>query len=314
MSSAVSEIAASSPASPSTVGNSTASRVAWGLAAVLGAVLLVAGILKVIEPFDFVRQIASFQMLPEALHIPAAWFFLVVECSIGAALVIGYKLRWALIASAALTLVFMGALGYVKLKGIPVEDCGCFGSQVKRSPTAALVEDGLMLAAAVGALFLVGRSAMGNMGGKWRTGVVGLFAAFGLFTPLAFGFPVSSGNDFQNVKIQGVNVDLTKGEHLVVLMDTECSHCQENTPKINQLIGGGLPPMVALCSNEEWRRKFFTQRYGAKFPIGEISKDDFKRLLAEGDTPRIMLVKNGRTVKAWNIQPPTADEVKKARQ
>lgn len=313
MSSAVSELSSTTPTAAGSL--PVANRVAWGLAALLGVVLLVAGVLKTIEPFDFVRQIASFQMLPKSLHIPAAWFFLIVECGLGAALVIGYQLRWTLIASAALTLLFMGALGYVKVAGIPVEDCGCFGSQVKRSPNAALIEDGLMLAAAVGAFFLLGRSKVAGMGGKWRVGIVTLFAAFGLFTPLAFGFPVASGNEFQNVKIEGLTVDLTKGEHLVVLMDTECSHCQENAPKISELIGvKGLPPVVALCSNEEWRRKFFTQRYGAKFPIGQISKEDFKRLMADGDTPRIVLVKNGRTIKAWNVEPPTADDVRKARQ
>lgn len=295
--------------------------IGWALAALLGVVWLSAGVLKALEPFDFVRQIASFQIVPDgALQTALAWALLVVECALGGALIVGYRLRWALIGAGLLTLIFMGALGWVLAAGIPVEDCGCFGSQVKRSPKEALLEDALMLTVTLTAGWLVWKSTPPRFtsprraaGARWRGVVVALCAAYGLLTPLAFGFP-QGASDWSKVKVSGVTVNLTTGDRLVALLDTECSHCQESVPKLNAYVGvRDFPPFVALCSNEEWRRKFFIQRFGAKFELGEISKDDFKRLLADGDTPRVVLLRNGKPVAVWNVNPPTVDEVRRAR-
>ncbi len=289
----------------------------WGLAALLGLVWLAAGVIKALEPFDFVRQVASFQLVPgKATQTAIAWGLLVAECALGAALILGYRLRWALVGAGCLTLIFMGALGWVILAGIPVEDCGCFGSQVKRSPKEALLEDSLMLLVTVVSGWLVWKprpTGPGLRPRRWRGLVVLLCALFGLLTPLAFGFPLG-GSDWSQVKVSGTTVNVATGERLVALIDTECSHCQESVPKLNAYVGvKDFPTFVALCSNEEWRRKFFIQRFEAKFELGEISKDDFKRLLADGDTPRIVLLRQGKVLAVWNGTPPSLDEVRRAR-
>ncbi len=298
------------------------------LAVLLGIVWLSAGVIKALEPFDFVRQIASFHLVPGgALQTALAWSLLVTECALGGALVVGYHLRWALVAASALTGVFMGALGWVLMAGIPVEDCGCFGSQFKRSPKEAFLEDGLMLTVTLIAVRLVWRSGgtpTGTRGGQacgpdrrepaasWRSGVVLFCAAFGFLTPLIFGFPLG-GSDWSTIRPSGVKVNLATGAHLVALLDTECSHCQESVPQLNAYVGANdLPPFVALCANEAWRRQFFIQRFGAKFELGEIGKADFKRLLADGDTPRVVLLRNGHVVAVWDGHPPTVDEVRRA--
>ncbi len=289
----------------------------WGLAALLGLVWLAAGVIKALEPFDFVRQVASFQIVPgKATQTAIAWGLLVAECALGAALILGYRLRWALVGAGGLTLIFMGALGWVIFAGIPVEDCGCFGSQVKRSPKEALLEDSLMLLVTVVSGWLVwkpGPTEPGLRPRRWRGLVVLLCALFGLLTPLAFGFPLG-GSDWSQVKVSGTTVNVATGERLVALIDTECSHCQESVPKLNAYVGvRDFPTFVALCSNEEWRRRFFIQRFEAKFELGEISRDDFKRLLADGDTPRIVLLRQGKVLATWDGTPPSLDEVRRAR-
>jgi uncharacterized membrane protein YphA (DoxX/SURF4 family) len=289
----------------------------WGLAALLGLVWLAAGVIKALEPFDFVRQVAGFQLVPgKAMQTALAWGLLVAECALGAALILGYRLRWALVGAGCLTLIFMGALGWVILAGIPVEDCGCFGSQVKRSPKEALLEDSLMLLVTVVSGWLVWKpqaTVTALQPRRWRGLGVLLCALFGLLTPLAFGFPLG-GSDWSRVKVSGTTVNVATGERLVALIDTECSHCQESVPQLNAYVGvKDFPLFVALCSNEEWRRKFFIQRFGAKFELGEISKEDFKRLLADGDTPRIVLLRQGKVLAVWNGTPPSLDDVRRAR-
>ncbi|MFQ3581401.1 MAG: MauE/DoxX family redox-associated membrane protein [Chloracidobacterium sp.] len=290
--------------------------VGWFLAVLLGVVWLFAGVTKALEPFDFARQVASFQLVPSGrLQTVTAWGLLVVECTLGGALIIGYRLRWALIGAGLLTLVFLGALGWVVVAGIPVEDCGCFGSQFKRSPKEAIVEDMVMLTVTLVAGWLVWRSNTPPHAERtrWRGVVVALCAAVGLLTPLAFGFPLG-GDNWSSVKVSGTTISVAAGERLVALIDTECTHCQESVPKLNAYVGlKDFPTFVALCSNEDWRRKFFVQRFSAKFELGEISKDDFKRLLADGDTPRLVLLRNGKVLATWNIDPPTPEEVRRVR-
>jgi hypothetical protein len=291
--------------------------VGWGLAAMLGLVWLAAGVIKAFEPFEFVRQVASFQLVPgKAAQTAIAWGLLVVECTLGAALIFGYRLRWSLVVAGCLTLLLMGTLAWVILAGIPVEDCGCFGSQVKRSPKEALLEDGLMLGVTAAAGWLVWNSPVSPTALQprhWQGVAVLACALFGLLTPLAFGFPLG-GSDWSRVKVSGTKVNVATGECLVALIDTECTHCQESVPQLNAYVSvKDFPTFVALCSNEEWRRKFFIQRFGAKFELGEISKEDFKRLLADGDTPRIVLLRQGKVIAVWDGTPPSLDEVRRAR-
>jgi hypothetical protein len=143
----------------------------------------------------------------------------------------------------------------------------------------------------------------------------------GVGLPVVFGFSMSRVNhapaDPENlllgpIDVQGLGeVDLNTGTHLIVVMATDCDHCQESIPALNTFVDmPDLPSPVGLCTNEESERMRFLEEFEPFFPIGQISDDDFWRLLAEGDLPRIILVSNGRIVKVWDETIPDEETVR----
>ena len=70
----------------------------------------------------------------------------VVECALGAALLVNLKPRIALALTSLLLLLFLGVVGYAWATGA-TESCGCFGPW-KRTPGEAFVEDLVLLALA----------------------------------------------------------------------------------------------------------------------------------------------------------------------
>jgi uncharacterized membrane protein YphA (DoxX/SURF4 family) len=92
----------------------------------LGAVLLVAGALKLPDPAAAVRAVRAYRLLPEALVGPVAFGLPVLEIAVGSALLAGVFVRTAAIAAAVLMVVFLAAVGSAWARGLQI-DCGCFG-------------------------------------------------------------------------------------------------------------------------------------------------------------------------------------------
>jgi uncharacterized membrane protein YphA (DoxX/SURF4 family) len=105
--------------------------------ALLGAVFLVAGLLKFPDPAAAVRAVRAYQLLPEALVGPVAFGLPVVEVAVGLALLAGVFVRTAALASALLLVVYLIGVGSAWARGLQI-DCGCFGGggQVAAADTA----------------------------------------------------------------------------------------------------------------------------------------------------------------------------------
>jgi len=94
----------------------------------VGAVLIVAGLLKLRDPTAFATEIANYQLLPAG----AAWLAAVlpaVEVVVGAS-VLALPQAWrrgGAGAALALFVLFTGAVGSAYLRRINI-DCGCFGT------------------------------------------------------------------------------------------------------------------------------------------------------------------------------------------
>ena len=91
-----------------------------------GAVLLWAGVSKALDQQTAILAVDGYDVLPASLVRPMAVALPWIEIVIGVFLVAGLFVRFAGVATAALTLVFIGAMGQAKARGLPI-DCGCFG-------------------------------------------------------------------------------------------------------------------------------------------------------------------------------------------
>jgi len=106
----------------------------------LGALFLVAGILKARDVTAFAGEIAAYRLLPYALNYLVATTLPYVEILAGGLLLWGRKVRGAALLTALLTVVFVGAILSALLRGLQI-DCGCFGGGPGQSLWFALLRD-----------------------------------------------------------------------------------------------------------------------------------------------------------------------------
>ena len=93
---------------------------------VLGGVLLVAGALKVTDPYSSATSVRAYQILPVDLANLLGFILPFAEVAIGIFLIVGIWVRLNAIAGGALMIMFIIAIGQAWARGISL-DCGCFG-------------------------------------------------------------------------------------------------------------------------------------------------------------------------------------------
>jgi uncharacterized membrane protein YphA (DoxX/SURF4 family) len=122
---------------------------ALGVAArvLVGAILVYAGASKAAGPAEeFAIVVGSYDLLPRDMVLTAATFLPWVEILLGWALILGVRQKLAAAASGALFACFLLALATVKLKGIELPNCGCFGDEIHFTPIQALLFDSVLAA------------------------------------------------------------------------------------------------------------------------------------------------------------------------
>jgi F0F1-type ATP synthase assembly protein I len=287
------------------------------LSGAVGLILLAAALLKAMDMELFVRQMRDYGILYDrVILVASAWGLIVVECGLGAGLLVCYRPRVTLPMTALLFLVFAGAKGWAWLTGA-TEHCGCYGAWLQLTLGQALAENLILLAAI--AFAWRGHQRMQGAHNRAKAWAVTMACISGLVLPVLFGFPTSAINRTQPkelrigpIEVHGLgHVDLNKGGYLIVLMGTDCFHCQAAIPDLNVLCDTpDLPPLIALCTSEEAECIEFVEEFQPIFPIGHISDDLFWRLLADGDLPRIILLHDGYTKKVWDKTVPDEDAIK----
>ncbi len=125
---------------------------------VLGAVLVVAGALKVFQPAVSARAVRAYQLLPYDLAGVIGYALPIVEVLVGVLLVIGLFTRVSAVVGGLLMLAFVIGIGSAWARGLSI-DCGCFGgggtiaASQTTYPWEIARDAGLLLCA----LWLVGR-------------------------------------------------------------------------------------------------------------------------------------------------------------
>ena len=289
------------------------------LAGALGLVFLTAAVMKATDLELFIIQIRAYDVISNHLLLTiSAWVLIASECSLGVGLLIFYRPKLILFLTTILLLTFMGATGWASLTG-STEECGCFGAWLRRTPKEAAVESLILLTATL--LAWKGHRGAGQREARAKAWAVASAFPLGLILPVAFGFPLSRITQSQpdtfaielsQIQIGGVEtVDLRHGTHIVFLMDTDCLHCQEMVAELNSLAQEtDLPSVIALCMNDENQRRRFLEEFQPLFPIGQISEEDFFRLLADADIPRVLLVHEGQIRQVWDQSIPDKEAIK----
>ncbi|CAN2238550.1 COG2259 Predicted membrane protein [actinobacterium SCGC AAA044-D11] len=93
---------------------------------VLGGVLLVAGALKVTDPYASATSVRAYQILPVDIANFLGFVLPFAEVALGIFLVVGIWVRWTAVLGSALMVIFIVAIAQAWIRGISL-DCGCFG-------------------------------------------------------------------------------------------------------------------------------------------------------------------------------------------
>ena len=105
---------------------------------------------KVRAPARFARQLADYQLLPQALVRPSARLVPVVELGIAFALLVPLSRSWAALAAAGLLALYAAAIGINLWRGRADIDCGCAGpDQAQPLRPVLLVRNSALVALAL---------------------------------------------------------------------------------------------------------------------------------------------------------------------
>ena len=139
------------------------------LRASLGGIFIYAGVLKVVDAQQFAVDVQNYQLTPWldrwalgvtswTISIVIAMYLPWLELFAGLALLARRLYRGALLASGALAIVFLAAIGSAWWRGLDIT-CGCFGREENATNFGAHVALNLAMLAATAALALFERRA-----------------------------------------------------------------------------------------------------------------------------------------------------------
>ncbi len=111
-----------------------------------GLVLLLAGAhMSFAAPEEFAAVVERYRLVPQEYLLGFAWLLPAAEVLIGTALVLGWRARPFCAAAGGCFLMFIAALGSTKARGIPLEDCGCFGKGIHLKPSLTMALDSVLM-------------------------------------------------------------------------------------------------------------------------------------------------------------------------
>ncbi len=132
------------------------------VAIIIGALFIYAGMVKVLDPAEFARDIDNYKMLPWQLGVWSALYLPWLEMFCGIALITRIFYRGGVFILAGLMSLFIVVTIVAKARGLDIS-CGCFGHASKYFSFAwHLVLDFLLL----GGLVLLWKSASSQANGR----------------------------------------------------------------------------------------------------------------------------------------------------
>ena len=119
---------------------------AFAARTVIALILLASGIHKSFAaPEEFAAVLEKYYLLPQPWLLPFSQFLPAVEVLIGTALLLGWRVKASSTAAIACFAAFLTALLSTKLRGIPLEDCGCFGKGIHLKPEVTMALDSVLI-------------------------------------------------------------------------------------------------------------------------------------------------------------------------
>ncbi len=317
--------------STSSPGAATSSRrlqiVGWLGGVALGLVLVVAAVLKALDPMSFAadiaRQGAAFGLPPHLVAILA----LILEAGLGVALIVNLRRRPVMVAATLLVAFFLlltarGAWRAAHGASEASASCGCFGNLVERTPGEAFAEDALLLVPALALAWF------GMPGGRrapririaTAAGWALLVGGFALAAPrlpiddwatrLRPGVELAeicAGSGANRVCLPTAAPALARGRHLVVIADASAADFPGLAKRLNAYVKSGAEPSLAVLADlSPERQQALYWQVAPAFDLQPTPQALLRPLYRR--LPRGFLVEDGKVIATWPGLPPQIPE------
>ncbi|WP_031485435.1 MauE/DoxX family redox-associated membrane protein [Maridesulfovibrio frigidus] len=113
---------------------------------ILGLIFIIACTGKILDPLAFAEIVRNYQVLPEVMILPIAYFLPWLEFTCGAMLVCGVLTETATIIISSMLVLFIAVLSANLYRGLDVA-CGCFSTDgsLKSGMVTTIVRDVVLL-------------------------------------------------------------------------------------------------------------------------------------------------------------------------
>ncbi len=284
----------------------------WGSIA-LGALFLVAGTSKVLDPWSFHTSLpgygitGAFRSLVSVL-VPA------LEIVLGVALVARWRVRQASLTAGAFLGVFIVAISFGWWRGT-LDECGCFGAMLERSPPEAITIDVLFLTLAIAVWRGATAVGRGPRNKDWQQNAIlagaGVCAAVVTLLSLLTGPSGVGATTIDDPNPEMRSVDLSQGEQFLYMFHHECPQCAQMSPLVAEYTRDpALPPVVGFTIDTTREQiDSYRNRYELQIPVQNLPRKQFARITGDGSVPQLVFVRDGEVVRTWSTVFPDANEL-----
>jgi uncharacterized membrane protein YphA (DoxX/SURF4 family) len=262
------------------------SALSWLSAILLGGLFLISGIWKIQDVQGTVVRMVQARV-PDALGLPAALFFGIVE-TVGAVMILVPRLRrWGAILLAALLIAFLGyfAINYNTLRGA---DCSCIPWLKRVVGPGFFIGDALMLALA-GFAWLGARPSQGKRAVALIAGAVAVFAgvSYGVGEVRQTGTKAPA-----EIQVDGRPYSLEHGRVFLYFFDPQCMHCFDAAKRMSQMHWGNTRVVGVPISQPQYSEQFM-QDTGFHMSItSDLAR--LKQIFPYAGVPAGVALENGR--------------------
>ncbi len=276
----------------------------------VGAILLLAGLAKALEPQSFVRHLRNLRLFQEQALLPAAVGLAALQWGLGAALMLRLWPAWMLPA-AILMLLALAAVGYWGTVTGRTADCGCYNGVVTLSPLQSLLLDaGYITLLAIS--WLRGTAGMPAPSPGRITAALLAAAAGGFVTHTFFRYWVRRGRpliELTPLRIgrrwnprwlgEDLGISAADGEKIVIFLGASCPHCKPWVKVLNAVHRlDGLPEVQGVVTLPADRLPGYVSRAEVRFPVVAVRPWVAVRL-SRGVTPTAVVIRDGRIEEKW---------------
>ncbi|MFA7228791.1 MAG: MauE/DoxX family redox-associated membrane protein [Melioribacteraceae bacterium] len=178
-----------------------------------------------------------------------------------------------------------------------MQNCGCFGEMIRMSPVESIIKNVIMMVI-VSLLF------------KWGEEKKNKFIVPGVMILSIASVFIASPPEFQRdlkftqyTDFTGIGrVDLSSGDKLIAVFNTECEHCRQLAYELGQMKRSGkkYPELFALMFKEGGvTADSFRTVTNSDIPYKMIEMNDFLNLIGQSP-PRIYWLKEGKIKEIWD--------------